>query len=239
MRNDAGAAASNPAMASLKAFLGKLMFPELRVARAEAITPSFRRLTLAGESLKKVSFTPGDKVQVSLDEGARTYTPFAFDAARGSLDLLVYAHGDTPGARWGRTVAEGDLVRVFGPRGSIALAALAGPVVVFGDETSFALARALLDRHASPRPLFEVTNVAESNAVLAALGVTADLVERRDGDAHLAEVDAQLRSRSGATLVLTGKAQSIQSLRARLKARPAFSAQKVKAYWAPGKRGLD
>ena len=54
----------------------------------------------------------------------------------GSVDLLVYSHGDTPGAKWGRAVAEADRVNVFGPRGSIAIAALAGPVVVFGDETS-------------------------------------------------------------------------------------------------------
>ena len=121
-------------MASLKGFLGKLIFPELGVTKAEVITASFRRLTLAGASLTKLA--PGDKIQVSLAEGTRTYTPFAFDAAKGSLDLLVYSHGDTPGAKWGRAVAEADRVNVFGPRGSIAIAALAGPVVVFGDETS-------------------------------------------------------------------------------------------------------
>ena len=201
-------------MASLKGFLGKLIFPELRVTKAEVITARFRRLTLAGASLTKLA--PGDKIQVSLAEGTRTYTPFAFDAAKGSLDLLVYSHGDTPGAKWGRGVAEGDRVNVFGPRGSIALAALAEPVVVFGDETSFALARALQDLHASPRPLFEVSNIAESSEALAALGLAADLVARAPGDAHLDELDAQLRARTGSTLVLTGKAQSIQGLRARL-----------------------
>lgn len=67
-------------MASLKGFLGKLIFPELGVTKAEVITASFRRLTLAGASLTKLA--PGDKIQVSLAEGTRTYTPFAFDAAR-------------------------------------------------------------------------------------------------------------------------------------------------------------
>lgn len=66
-----------------------------------------------------------------------------------------------------------------------------------------------------------------------------DLVARAPGNAHLDELDAQLRARTGSTLDLTGKAQSIQGLRARLEAKPAFSAQKVKAYWALGKRGLD
>jgi hypothetical protein len=41
-------------------------------------------------------------------------------------------------------------------------------------------------------------------------------------------------------LVLTGKAQTIQAIR-RLAQRDriAFAAQKNKAYWAPGRRGLD
>jgi hypothetical protein len=42
------------------------------------------------------------------------------------------------------------------------------------------------------------------------------------------------------TLVLTGSAQSIQHLRAAMKARPISNVvQKVKAYWSAGKRGLD
>jgi hypothetical protein len=41
-------------------------------------------------------------------------------------------------------------------------------------------------------------------------------------------------------LVLTGHAQTIQAVRARLKQeRVAYAGQKVKAYWADGKKGLD
>jgi hypothetical protein len=41
-----------------------------------------------------------------------------------------------------------------------------------------------------------------------------------------------------ASIVLTGRAPAIQQLRAALKAR-SLSTHKTKAYWAPGKRGLD
>ena len=181
-------------MASLKAFLGKLLTPELVISAAETLAPGFHRLTLEGETLRGASLTPGDKVQVVLEGGTRTYTPFAFDPAKGTFDLLVYAHGDTPGAAWGRAAKAGQRIHVFGPRGSIALDAL---------------------------------------------GLEADLVARTPGDAHLAELEAKLRARTARTLVLTGKAQTIQALRARLRDRPPFAAQKTKAYWAPGKRGLD
>lgn len=226
-------------MASLKAFLGKLLTPELVISAAETLAPGFRRLTLEGESLRGASFTPGDKVQVVLEGGTRTYTPFAFDPAKGTFDLLVYVHGDTPGAAWGRGAKAGERIHVFGPRGSIALDALAGPVLVTGDETSFAVARAQLDRGGAVAPVFEVTNVAESSAVLVALGLEVDLVARTPDEAHLDELEAKLRARKAHTLVLTGKAQTIQALRARLRARPPFAAQKTKGYWAPGKRGLD
>jgi hypothetical protein len=53
-------------------------------------------------------------------------------------------------------------------------------------------------------------------------------------------VRAALGRQPGSHLVLTGHAQMIQSLRASIKASPApHAGQKVKAYWADGKRGLD
>jgi hypothetical protein len=80
--------------------------------------------------------------------------------------------------------------------------------------------------------------------VLADLGFRASVVQRQAERAHLADLEAQLRAalaqHADATLVLTGHAQMIQAIRARLKERPvSFRGQKVKAYWADGKKGLD
>jgi hypothetical protein len=44
---------------------------------------------------------------------------------------------------------------------------------------------------------------------------------------------------TGATLVLTGNARSIQTLRGLLKTLGNDRPQRVKSYWAEGKRGLD
>jgi hypothetical protein len=68
------------------------------------------------------------------------------------------------------------------------------------------------------------------------------LVPIAPNDQHLAEIYAAVAklARADARLALTGKAQSIQALRSRLKAQPAlFGKQKTKAYWSVGKRGLD
>lgn len=244
-------------MASVKTVLGdlvgRLLFREAVVTGVRDVSPRFRRLTLAGKDLTGIACSPGDKVQLYLPSGdMRTYTPFAYDGARGEYQLLVYLHapdGDTPGASWGRSVAAGARVRLFGPRGSLPLTSLTGPVILFGDETSFAVARTLGERaSAGPASLvFEVTDAAESRRVLDDLGVGGcELVARREADGHLPAVSERLRAalaaNPGAQLVLTGRAQSIQQVRAALKAQPAApggAGQKVKAYWSVGKRGLD
>lgn len=53
-------------------------------------------------------------------------------------------------------------------------------------------------------------------------------------------VAVKTATQSNAALVLTGKAQTIQALRALARRdQVTYVAQKSKAYWAPGKRGLD
>src|SRR5690349_21072029 len=109
-------------MASLKKMIVTTLglHRTLAVEDVAEISPSFRRVVLTGEALRSAAFAPGDKVQVMLDAGARTYSPFSFDAQRGSLSLLVYLHAQAadaaPGTAWGTRVKAGDAVQLFGPR---------------------------------------------------------------------------------------------------------------------------
>ena len=91
--------------------------------------------------------------------------------------------------------------------------------------------------------MFEASDVAELRPVLEAIGLGhATLIERTAGDAHLAAAEAEVLrlAASGAHFVLTGKAASIQRVSRALKAAGVVSSRvKTKAYWAPGKIGLD
>lgn len=224
--------------------LAKLKVHDVQVVATRDLAPRFRLFELHSKSLRGAPWSPGDKLQLLLDGGARTYTPFAFDSERGTLSVLVFVHGDTPGSVWGREAKESDALRVFGPRGSIALASLDAPVVFFGDETSFGCARALLDTHKSGGSfVFEVAEPDIAAQVLGELGIKgAQLVKRREGDGHLVDIERHLSDLAARTprtsIVLTGRAPAIQQLRTALKAR-SLSTHKTKAYWAPGKRGLD
>lgn len=218
-----------------------------RVAAVETLSPHFRLVDLEGEALRNVAWTAGQKVQVSMGSGltTRTYTPMSWDADSGRIRMLTFAHGDSPGNRWARSLREGDTCQFFGPRRSLDLSGLESPVVLFGDETSFGLAAALRD---SPRAdgaihVFEASDVAESRLVLEAIGLgQATLIERIAADAHLAAAEAEVLrpAASGAHFVLTGKASSIQRVSRALKAVGVVSSRvKTKAYWAQGKIGLD
>lgn len=227
-------------MTSAKAWfgaaVGRFLFREVEVTSLRDVGARLRLVDVRGEELRGVSFTPGDKVQVFLPgEGMRTYTPLRWDAARGETSFLLHVHGAaaTPGARWAAGLACGDRFRFFGPRASLAPAE--GTRVVVGDETSFAVAAAL-----NAVGVFEAADVEEARRVLAALGVReAVVVSRGDIDALVASIVSAMEAHPAATLSFTGCAQTIQSVRAALRARGPLPPGRSKAYWSAGKAGLD
>lgn len=242
------------AMASGKGILldalGGLLLREAVVRAVRDVAAGFRAVELAGPGLQGVTFHLGDKLQVLLPgRDVRTFTPLRWDGEAGVTELLIYHHrpsGDpapTPATAWIRALAVGDRCRFVGPQRSLRLPA-AGPVVLFGDETSGAVARAFA---AVPGVelacVFETSGASELRAALGASVDAPSLVPREPAEAHLpALVDhlqAALARRAGATLLLTGRAQAIQGVRAGLKARAVSAASSNRAYWSAGKVGLD
>lgn len=229
----------------LESALLKLFTREARAVQVEQLGPAFRLVTLGGPALRGVAWTPGDKLQIQLGGWVqRTYTPVDWDADLGRVRILAYLHGDGPGARWARTLRQGDACLLFGPRKSIRLAWPEEPAVVFGDETSLGLAAALSGQ-APPRMVFEVSALADTTPVIARLGLDrASLCARLDGGEHFNELDAHmaaaLRAHPGAEIVLSGQAGSIQHMSRLLRQHGAQAGPRhSKAYWAPGKTGMD
>lgn len=234
----------------------RLLMKRATVVATEPLADRFRLITLDGPALQGVAWTPGQKIQIAMGSAfvARTYTPIDWDAAAGRTSILGYAHGNEgrngPGSRWVCGIRPGDTCDLFGPRQSVdvphARVPLArAPLALFGDETSIGLACALMRRE-PPRSIachFEVDDAASISRLAATLGIgAAALYPRREDDAHVAEMEAALSApiEAGATFVLTGKAGTLQRLRHSLKRLAVPTARIVsKAYWAPGKSGLD
>jgi len=229
----------------------RMFFRSAHVGAVTAHGTQFREIELTGDALRGVTWNVGDKVQVRTDPDeltVRTYTPISWDSARGATRLMAYAHGDGPGSTWARTVAQGDSCEFFGPRRSLKIGDPLTPLIFVGDETSFALAAAWRSRHPASPPiaeLFEVNDPDDSGIALDAMGLSlSELFTRDHHGAHLDQLSTTLvgllRAHDDATVCLTGKAQSIATLRKDLKSaglsrRPV----RVKAYWDENRTGLD
>lgn len=237
---------SKPQQGPVARMLLQWLMRPASIAAVETLSPHFRSIVLEGDALKGLAWTMGQKIQIAMGSGlsARTYTPMSWDTEKGRTKLLAFAHGDGPGSRWASGLREGDLCWFFGPRRSLDLSAAKAPIILFGDETSFGIASAFRGSRLADDTtyMFEVSDAAETNPVLAAIGLgRATSIVRSAEDAHLAAVEAELlRLAASAHFVLTGKASSIQRIgRALRAANVARSRMSAKAYWAPGKTGLD
>jgi NADPH-dependent ferric siderophore reductase len=112
----------------------------LSVANVVDVGPRMRRITITGDALADFVALPGQDVVVHVSDGhgggvSRRYTIRGLDTAARRLDLDVVMHGEGPGAAWAATVAIGDGVVVFGPRGKVLLAD-AGWQLFVGDESA-------------------------------------------------------------------------------------------------------
>jgi NADPH-dependent ferric siderophore reductase len=225
----------------------RLMMRRATVAAVEPLADRFRLITLEGPALAGVSWTPGQKIQIAMGSAfmARTYTPMDWDVSVGRVRILGYAHGDGPGSAWIRALESGAECDIFGPRASLDVGGMAGPLAVFGDETSMGLAHALAARDSARTVscVFEVGDADGAKPVVARLGLpNAALFTRAGDDEHLEAMTATLAPlvAAGASFVLTGRAGAIQGLRQGLKLQGVPGARiAAKAYWAPGKVGLD
>jgi NADPH-dependent ferric siderophore reductase len=225
----------------------RLLMRRATIVAAERLADRFRLITLEGPALEGVGWIPGQKVQIAMGSAfvARTYTPMEWNPVTGRACILGFEHGEGPGSAWVRDVEAGDECDLFGPRASLDIGRTTGPVAIFGDETSIGLAYALAhqDRARSVACFFEVGDVESAGQVVRQVGIgNARLFARQDGGDHLEAMEASVPGlvASVAAFVLTGKAATIQRLRQSLNRRGAPASRiHTKAYWAPGKKGLD
>jgi NADPH-dependent ferric siderophore reductase len=209
----------------------------------------FRTIELVGEKLVGTDFVPGDKLRIHLGGTTlRTYTPMSWDADRGATELLTYLPGAGPGSEWSENASTGTPAAFLGPQRSVRLDRIESPPIFVGDETSFGLLLAWGRLHPDVSPvasLFEVTDPGPAAAVLPFYGTeVTELVSRTTDASHLAALEdrvvAAVRAAPDAPLCLTGKAQTIASIRRRLKAEGLTrKGTEVKAYWDQNRKGLD
>ncbi|WAT02418.1 siderophore-interacting protein [Rouxiella chamberiensis] len=115
----------------------------LDVVRVEDISPSFRRITLSGDSLDTfISASFDDHIKFFFDNGSdepakRDYTPRSYSNEKKELVVEFAMHGEGPANAWAENVKVGDIAKIAGPRGSRVIPMDYDWQLMFGDETAF------------------------------------------------------------------------------------------------------
>lgn len=231
-----------PRSGPTKSLVQKLFARAVRVETVEALNSKFRLITLQGDALKDISWTPGASIDLLLGGWVRRrYTPLEFDPKAGRTHILAYLQAGGPGSRWAQSVCAGEPCFVFGPRSSFNLTKLRRPAVFFGDETTFGLARALRATAAAERGIeffFELNTPVESIQALEALALPSSRCSiRTDHDDHLPELEMKMLElvhvHRPSQFLLSGRAAAIQRIIKILKKAGLSSSQFLtQVYWA-------
>ncbi len=239
-------------MSAISGFLSdaveKLLFRPVTVTESELVANCFRLVRVRGEALAGVRWTPGQAIQIYLGNlTKRTYTPMELDADAGSARFLFYLHGGGPGSAWATKLRVGDVCKLMRPKDSLDFTTLKRPTLFFGDETSLAAAQAFSRSGrdtGNDRVFLEVSSSAEAQIVSSRLELRPAMLFEKRSKSHMAEVAASMAASAFALnspqWVFTGQARSIQTLRKQLRVLGCdTSGSKVRAYWSPGKTGMD
>ncbi len=202
-----------------------LRFRLVRLAARQWLTPGYVRIRLEGPDLRASApgggsvFLPAfdspgaddhlrlffpDEAPSALDAAAidtlrsapsREYTPLAWNADDGWLDIEFALHGGDGvaaggiAANWAATAELGSVVGVGGPRGSMILRGRPDAWFLAGDETAVPAMRRfahLMDAEAVGRILVEVADAAHDLPIDAPPGVTVEQVHRNGAPAGTA-----------------------------------------------------
>ena len=188
----------------------ELRFRQVHLAARQWLTADYVRIRLEGADLRgftslgsddhiRVFFpdTPPASVEELRAAPSREYTPLAWDADEGWLDLEFAIHGDQGvAAPWAATAEIGAIAGVGGPRGSMVLTGRPDAWLLAGDETAVPAMRRfahLMDASSFGRVFVEVPDAAHELSIEAPPGVTVEQVHRGGppaGAALAARLDA-------------------------------------------------
>ena len=201
----------------------------------------FVLVTLAGPALTEHEWQPGDRISLRTPEDElRNYTPFDWDRNAGRVRLLGVGLASGPGTRYLSALTVGAPVQLLGPKRSVKLDFAHAPIIV-GDETVLGLCAAWNGAHPQEPAtvLLEAADKDRCEAAAQAIGVVPTHVVG-DRDALVATVLDAIRADPAAPLVLSGRAQTIATIRRAVKAAGLNQgATTVRAYWDENRAGLD
>lgn len=225
-----------------KIFIPKL--PMMEVRSTELLSPSVKRIRFSGD-FKKLTFKPGSYMDIRVsDTEVRRYTVAFSDTKNGLMDFIVHLHGAHPGSLFMQRLNVGHKINTSTIKPHKCYSESAKKYVIFGDETSLALACSIFPvlKQNNDQFQFYFELDEENKNVPELLNLENYTVFPKDGSFRNEKWISNLpviqeEKWKDAHFILTGNAKSVQSFR---KVVRGNTAAKIIAhgYWLEGKNGL-
>ena len=225
----------------------KLMpkLPLMEVSSTELLSPAVKKICFTGD-FDSLAFPVGCYIDFRVsDTEVRRYTVSNADINNRVLDFIVHLHAEAPGSSFMNQLKAGDKIDLNKPRGERRYYdEAAEKFVIFGDETSLALACSFLpvlkkNKHAF-QFYFELDD--QNKNLPAILGLENCTVFPKNGsfknEAWISSLPAiQAPEWQDARFVLTGNVASAQAFRKVIKSKTKGKIV-LQGYWLEGKQGL-
>lgn len=221
----------------------------LEVVAVTDVSPSMRRITLAGEALVGLDHDAGQDLMFSFpDDGERTvrrrYTIRRLDKEAGTVDIDFVLHGHGPAARWASEVEPGTRIDAVGPRGKVVVRPDADWHLFVGDDSAIPATLAMVESLPADAVVVALLEVDgpehEQESPASVRWVHRGTSEPGDLELLAAEVASfELPAGQGA-VYLNGEKKVMRALRDSLMERGvAKDDVALKAYWVRGEANGD
>jgi NADPH-dependent ferric siderophore reductase len=230
--------------------LDPLLSPAV-VESVELLAPRIRHITLAGPALSGLAWIAGQQVRLQVPASGvidrlvgtrRTYSVWDYDGQH--LELVIFDHGDGPGANWARTARPGDQLLLLKPEGNFTTTAAAYHLFV-GEETASAAFGPMLRALPADAAVHAVIEVETPQEQLKLDRDVTWLYRHGASAASSASLLDAVRQLDlpdePGICYLAGEAKTIQLIRAHLVRDRGWPRRSVltKPFWTPGKKGLE
>ncbi len=218
--------------------------PLMEVSVSEYLSPTIKKIRFKG-TFDSLQFQVGSYLDFRVsDTEARRYTVSYLDPKKEILEFIVHLHGEGQGRQFMENLKLGDKIVVSAPRSHKCYEKSLKNYLIFGDETSLALACSflpvLINNGHQFHFYFELEQVNQDIPKL--LGIPNCTVFTKDGsflnEAWISELPIfRSPASNDTTFVLTGNAKSVQAFKKTIKNQ---SKAKIfsHGYWLEGKKGL-
>jgi len=224
-------------------FTSKL--PLMEVVDIAFLSPEVKKIRFKTD-FSGLTFKTGDYMDFRVsDTDVRRYTISYVDIENGMLEFIVHLHGKAIGSQYMGNLKIGDKININQPRGHKCYDESAGKYVIFGDETSLAIACSLftvLKQNQHSFQFYFELDEANKN-VPRLLGLENCTVFSKNKLFRNEEWIKDLplfktEEWKTANFVLTGNVKSVQIFKKVLKNSGVTGKIFSQGYWLEGKRGL-